>query len=444
MKSIQHRLGVGLVISLVIVGLGLLQTSLWLFESSLRSNLQGHLEEEAEGLMAAIIHDSQGWQLDGSRINPRYRRAFSGYYFRIQVAEQLWRSRSLWDTSPTWPEQAGLHTDLIRGPQNQHLLSYRAVYHRAHQEVIIDVAQDYSPILHSFQRIRLSGFILTGVALLILLLMQRYAIKTALQPLERARKQIAQLQQGDRQQLDFDAPEELQPLVAQINHLLVHTEATLKRSRNALGNLGHALKTPLAVLNTLIQHEELSQYPELKHSLQEQLGQIQQRVSLELNRARLATDVLPGRHFDCQEELPALFKTLGMIHGSHLRLDWHAPAHCHLPRDREDMLELLGNLLDNACKWAKNRIQLDIQSTPDGYRLLIDDDGPGIPPTQRQQALTRGTRLDEQPAGHGLGLDIVGDIINAWHGQWALEESPLGGLRVRIELPSKRETLSSA
>ena len=148
-----------------------------------------------------------------------------------------------------------------------------------------------------------------GFALLALLLLQRYAMGLALRPLERARQQIAQLQQGQRQQLDQQAPVELQPLVEQINHLLSHTEETLQRSRHALGNLGHALKTPLAVLGSLVQREELAAHPELRASLLEQLEQIQQRVSRELGRARLSVDVLPGAHFDCDAELPALFDT---------------------------------------------------------------------------------------------------------------------------------------
>ncbi len=152
------------------------------------------------------------------------------------------------------------------------------------------------------------------MAVLVLLLLQRYAVKLALRPLERARAQIAQLQQGKRQQLDRDAPAELQPLVEQINHLLQQTEQTLERSRNALGNLGHALKTPLAVLNSLTLHDELAAHPALQADLREQLAQIEQRVSRELGRARLAGEALPASHFDCQAELPALFETLAMIH----------------------------------------------------------------------------------------------------------------------------------
>lgn len=228
---------------------------------------------------------------------------------------------------------------------------------------------------------------------------------------------------------------ELQPLVAQINHLLTQTEETLQRSRHALGNLGHALKTPLAVLGSLIQREELAAHPQLHAALQEQLGQIQQRISRELTRARLAGDVLPGAHFDCAAELPALLDTLRMIHQRDIQLRWTAPSDCRLPWDREDMLELLGNLLDNACKWANSEVVLSIERSAAGYRLRVDDDGPGIPAAERAPVLDRGTRLDERAEGHGLGLGIVRDILSAWGGTLSLQDSPLGGLQVQIELP---------
>lgn len=438
MRSIQRSLSLGLAAVLVIVGLVLLQTSLWLFESGLQRSLETDLREETEGLLLAVVRGSDGMKLDTQRLNPRYQRAFSGHYFRIELPGRTWRSRSLWDASPDWPDATGLAPELLAGPQGQRLLAYTAHYRRERQPIVISVAQDYSPILDSFARVRLGGLGLVGVALLVFVLLQRYAVSLALRPLERARQQIAQLQQGQRQQLDQQAPVELQPLVEQINHLLSHTEETLQRSRHALGNLGHALKTPLAVLGSLVQREELAAHPELQASLLEQLEQIQQRVSRELGRARLSVDVLPGAHFDCDAELPALLDTLAMIHRSDLELRWHAPAGCRVPRDREDMLELLGNLLDNACKWARSRVELTIEQTRDGFVLLVDDDGPGIPAAQREQVINRGVRLDERAEGHGLGLGIVSDILTAWRGAWSLEESPLGGLRVRIALPAVR------
>jgi signal transduction histidine kinase len=177
--------------------------------------------------------------------------------------------------------------------------------------------------------------------------------------------------------------------------------------------------------------------PEVRAQLREQLEQIQQRLSRELNRARLAGDALPGAQFDCDAELPGLLSTLGMIHGEGLELSQQVPPGLLLPWDREDLLELLGNLLDNACKWADSQVQLSIEELPEHYRLLIDDDGPGIPEAARAQVLERGTRLDEQVTGHGLGLGIVRDIVEAWGGRMTLEQSPLEGLRVCIELPRR-------
>ena len=438
MKSIQRSLSIGLISALLLIGLLLVQTSLWLFETGLRRNLADDLREETEGLLIAMVRGTEGFKLDATRLNPRYQRAFSGHYFRIELPTRSWRSRSLWDAEPAWPSDNGLARDLVDGPQRQRLLSYRAEYHRDGQLIVISVARDYTPILESFAQVRLGGLGLVGVALFILLLLQRYAVKLAMRPLERARRQIAQLQQGERQQLDIQAPVELQPLVEQINHLLAHTDETLKRSRHALGNLGHALKTPLAVLGSLVRHEELQAHPQLQAALREQLEQIQQRVARELGRARLAGDVLPGAYFDCAAELAPLFDTLHMIHHRGLHLHWHTHEDCRLPWDREDMLELLGNLLDNACKYARSEVLLSIEPTPEGYLIRVEDDGPGIPEDQREAVLERGIRLDERAEGHGLGLGIVRDILAAWNGRLTLGQSALGGLQASVHLPAHK------
>ncbi|MGH8465920.1 MAG: ATP-binding protein, partial [Pseudomonas sp.] len=335
------------------------------------------------------------------RISSAYKRPFSGYYFRIDFEGGNWRSRSLWDLDMPAPAASGLHTDLKLGPENQQLLVLRSDYRRFGQSISISVAQDYTPVRDQFRRMQQIGLGLGLVALILILVAQRITVTRSLRPLERAREQIAQLQQGKRSQLDTEVPSELEPLVAQINHLLAHTEDSLRRSRNALGNLGHALKTPLAVLLSLASSEQLRDVPQVRAQLREQLEQIQQRLSRELNRARLAGDALPGAQFDCDTELPGLLSTLGMIHGEGLELSQQVPAGLLLPWDREDLLELLGNLLDNACKWADSQVQLTVEAQPACYLLIIDDDGPGIPESDRQQVLERGTRLDEQIDGHG-------------------------------------------
>ncbi|QVM95015.1 sensor histidine kinase [Pseudomonas sp. SORT22] len=437
MKSIQARLSLGLIAVLVLVGLALAQISLWLFEAGLQRYLETGLRKESENLLVALVRGQTGLELDERRISSAYKRPFSGYYFRIDFDGGNWRSRSLWDMDMPAPQTPGLHAGLELGPEGQQLLVLRADYRRLGQAISISVAQDYTPVRDGFRRMQQIGLGLGLVALLLILVLQRITVTRSLRPLERAREQIAQLQQGQRSQLDTQVPTELEPLVAQINHLLAHTEDSLRRSRNALGNLGHALKTPLAVLLSLASSERLKDLPQVRAQLRDQLEQIQQRLSRELNRARLAGDALPGAQFDCDAELPGLLSTLGMIHGEGLELSKQVPPGLLLPWDREDLLELLGNLLDNACKWADSEVQLSIEEQPQRYCLWIDDDGPGIPQTAREQVLERGTRLDEQVDGHGLGLGIVRDIVEAWGGQMRLLESPLGGLRVSIELPRR-------
>ncbi|MFA7943115.1 sensor histidine kinase [Pseudomonas brenneri] len=437
MRSIQRRLSLGLISVMVIVGLVLAQTSLWLFEMGLQRYLESGLRNDSENLLVALVRGPGGVQLDEQRLSPAYQRPFSGHYFRIDFSDHHWRSRSLWDQELPQLPQAGLKGNLQLGPEGQQLLILRSDYKRFGQAISISVAQDYTPVRESFRLMRQVGLVLGLAALLLILVLQRVTVRRALRPLETAREQIAQLQQGQRSQLDTQVPVELEPLVAQINHLLAHTEDSLKRSRNALGNLGHALKTPLAVLLSVASSEQLKDRPQLAKLLREQLTQVQQRLNRELNRARLAGETLPGALFDCDSELPGLLATLNMIHGEHLDLSYHVHPGLQLPWDREDLLELLGNLLDNACKWADAEVHLSIEQTVHNYQLIVEDDGPGIPESQRDQVFSRGTRLDEQTHGHGLGLGIVRDIVEVWGGALQLHESELGGLKVLIELPRR-------
>lgn len=437
MKSIQARLSLGLISVLLIVGLVLAQTSLWLFEVGLQRYLESGLRNDSELLLVALVKGPDGLQLDEHRLSPGYQRPYSGHYFRIDFEDGHWRSRSLWDLELPQPDQTGLYADLKLEKSDQSLLLLHQEYRKFGQQISITVAQDYSPVKASFQRVQQIGLGLGLAALILILVLQRVTVRRALRPLDKARAQILQLQQGQRSQLDNQVPLELEPLVAQINHLLAHTEDSLKRSRNALGNLGHALKTPLAVLISIAEGKRYDLPAPVRQTLREQLQQIQHRLERELNRARLSGDALPGSHFNCDAELPGLFSTLRMIHGEHLDLINQVSPGLTLPWDREDVLELLGNLLDNACKWADSMVSLDIRHQDQSYLLLINDDGPGIPEVRRDEVLGRGNRLDEQVDGHGLGLGIVKDIVESWGGALQLLESQSGGLQIRIQLPDR-------
>lgn len=422
---------------MVLVCVVLAQTSLWLFELGLQRYLEAGLRNESESLLIALVRGQNGLQLDEHRLSPAYQRPYSGHYFRIDFPEGHWRSRSLWDLEIPDPGSGGLHASYELGQTGQSLLLLKADYRKFGQDISITVAQDYTPVRASFLRVQQIGLGLGLAALLLILALQRVTVRRALRPLDRAREQLVQLQQGKRSQLDEQVPVELEPLVSQINHLLEHTEDSLRRSRNALGNLGHALKTPLAVLFSAIAGPQFDAHPALRNILREQLEQIQQRLTRELNRARLSGDTLPGARFDCDAELTGLFATLRMIHGGHLNLEMQVQPGLSLPWDREDILELLGNLLDNACKWADSEVLLIMNRQETRFCIVVEDDGPGIPEARREEVFGRGARLDEQITGHGLGLGIVRDIVQAWGGNLQLEASHSGGLRVCIDLPDR-------
>ncbi len=435
--SIQRQLTFSLAMLLIVVGLLLAQAGLWIVDRGLRQHMQDNLQEQAESLLGALIKGPEGLELNSQYHDVAFLKPFSGSYFVIELDQQRWRSRSLWDFEMPEIEQAGFSQQLQAGPEQQQLLIYQGQYRRYKTDIKITVAHDYSPVLISFEKAQMIGVGLGGVALLLTLLLQWHLVRRALRPLEQTRIQIEQLQLGQRSQLEQDTAIELQPLVQQVNRLLHHTEEHLQRSRKGLGNLGHALKTPLAVLMSLLQRDELQKQPELLALIQEQLEHIEQRITRELTRARLSGDALPGAFFICEQELPELFAVMNHLHGSLLTLAWHATPELRLPYEHDDLLEMLGNLLDNACKWADSRVELSIEQQGSNYCLRVDDDGPGIEHSQRQRAQQRGSRLDEHSSGHGLGLDIVRDIVEALGGQLYLLDSPCGGLRVEINLPTR-------
>lgn len=435
--SIQRQLTFSLAMLLIVVGLVLAQAGLWIVDRGLRHHMQSNLQAQAESLLAALVKGPQGLELISNHHDAAFLKPFSGDYFIIEFNQQRWRSRSLWDFELPKINQQGFSEQLQPGPRQQKLLMYQVQYRRYKTDITVTVAHDYSPILASFKQAQIIGGILGLLALLLTLLLQRQLVRRALRPLEQARVQIEQLQLGQRNQLELNAPLELQPLVQQVNRLLLHTEERLQRSRKGLGNLGHALKTPLAVLMSVLQRQELQRQPELSALIQDQLEHIEQRINRELTRARLSGDALPGAFFKCSEELPSLFLLMNRVHGDVLTLNWYAAPTLSLPWERDDILEMLGNLLDNACKWADSQIELTIDQQADNYYIRVDDDGPGIEESLREQVQQRGSRLDEQSLGHGLGLGIVRDIVEALQGTLELQHSPLGGLRVVICLQSR-------
>jgi signal transduction histidine kinase len=428
--SIQRTLALGLSASVAVVALVLGLVALLLSENTVRDYARAGLDDDAVSVLAALERRGEALALDSTALLPSYQTPLSGRYFTVDAAGQHFRSRSLWDTELSMPQQAGLVPGFSTGPNGQQLLVLRREFRRLGTDVVIVVATDMAPLLTRFRNIGMVLLGLTVCALLLLLLMQRYWMRHALAPLKRTQQQLLELQQGRRELLQTDAPLELTPLINEINHLLQYSRESMKRSRHALGNLGHALKSPLGVLFVLADKAD----DDLKPQLRAQLEHIQRRVSRELGRARASGEALFGTAFTPHEDLPLLIDTLRRSRQRELQITWTAPQG-QLPFEQDDMLELLGNLLDNACKWARNCIDVKLSIDSGALVLQVDDDGPGVAPELRETLLARGTRLDESVEGHGLGLGIVSDLVAVYHGTLSFDTAEPGGLRVCVRLP---------
>lgn len=368
-----------------------------------------------------------------------YRQPYSGHYFRVSQGDQLLRSRSLWDADFSVPPlRAGEEWRGRRaGPDGQRLLVVAQAVATRGQPRILAMAEDTRQLEASLHRLTLGIAVFAALMLLGLLWLQRELIRHSLQPLRRLQTQLLQMERGERYDLPTQGvPKEILPLVQRLNNLLALLAVRLERSRKAAGNLAHTLKTPLAVLTQMADDPTL--VGACRSQLLAQVGTMRNTIERELRRARLAGGSLPGR-FDLREELEALLDTLQRIYRDKpLTLEVSTSnEEAQFAGDREDFLELMGVLLDNAFKWARSRIRLEVSGGA-VLNIAIEDDGPGVLPEQRARLLGRGQRLDESPAGAGLGLAIASDIVEQYQGELSLETAKLGGLRVALRLPGRQ------
>lgn len=432
--SLTRRLDLGLLASVLVVMLLLAHGSVMLFDHVMRDYLTERLREDAESLATLPVDSDNNVQLDPLRLRASFNQVYSGQYFVIDIDDSIHlRSRSLWDYRL---KPISGHTAQIRqGPEGQSLLVWTGQYHRGDHHFTITTALDYTTVTRRLDWLRLCIWALGGVLAILLVFIQRRVIRLGLKPLGRLQRELAQLHEGKRMALETRVPDEISPFVDELNHQLRRIERVLHRSRDGIGNLGHALKTPLSVMETQLARQELEQFPDLRRSLQERLDEIHRLVERELQRARLDTgEVSTAARFKPDTDLPPLIETLREIY-PHIAFVDDSPTLPPLPWDRDELLEVLGNLLDNAGKWANGLARLTLSREAAVLIMKVEDDGPGIPPEQRSRVTGRGTRLDEQVSGHGLGLGIVEQIVHHHGGTLAMGESTLGGLEVTVRLP---------
>lgn len=457
MRSLRWRL---LCVTLVAVSLGLLVAGLLLsnlFRTHVTAQFEGQLKRRLDQLAAVLEPDTaERPRLKAAMGDPRWDAPYSGLYWQIEALEGahaatgrvVLRSRSLWDDALSLPQEplpAGeLRRHLITGPSGQALMAFeRRVWfvppeadpaqHRPGQGWRLVVAGDRAELEAAVagfaQQLGLFLAVL-GAALLAVVWAQ---VTLGLRPLRKLQTAVQAVRQGQVQRLSGDFPAEIDPLVQDFNQVLDQNEQVVRRARQMAGNLAHAIKTPLAVISSLAAQQE---------QVQEQVATIRHQVDWHLGRARAAGAGVAGLRTEVGPVLQGLARVMRRVHAQRpdqpaLNVELSPVAEGLLfAGESQDLQEMVGNLLDNACKWAHSRVLLSARIEQGRLLIVVEDDGPGLSEAERGQVFGRGVRADERVPGTGLGLDITRELAALYHGEVQLGVARLGGLKAELLLPT--------
>lgn len=422
---------VGALAALLVTGIGgwLLRQQL---QDTLRHSFAQRLHSQAEYLTGNLerLPDSEQLRWRG-RQSDEFSRIFSGWYWQVDYQGETLSSRSLWDS-----QLATADAPLEDPAHGLYRLS------DARQRPLLGIARDididgvpgrlhiYGPAAEADSELaRLERILWLTQALLLFLLtgVGVVQVRFGLAPLRRLRQRLAAVHAGSETTIGQHYGPDLNPLAGELDQILASNAKIVNRARSRAADLSHALKKPLAVLggDPLIQQQA---------ELHEQIASMSRLIDRHLARASIGAGSIAT--IALQPPIEALFALMQRLHGER-QLAWQVelPADLRWRGEPTDFEEMLGNLLDNAGKWAKQRVRLTARIAPDSVSLLIDDDGPGLSPEQIRQSATRGQRFDERVEGSGLGLVIARDIAVSYGGDLTLGPSPLGGLRVTLQLP---------
>ncbi|ANQ26112.1 histidine kinase [Vibrio natriegens] len=366
--------------------------------------------------------------------DPRFNRPYSGLYWSASTKTHLERSRSLWDKRIEYKE---LDKDAY-GARDEKLITLEKVLYLPDYNgpIHVVVGIDEAPIKNTLQTLigqlwLILGLLFAGVITVILV-----QIAWSLSPLTKLQKELAELKSGNKTSLEETYPKEISPLISDLNALLFHYQELLERARNHAGNLSHALKTPLSVLKNEVRTLDTT----VQSRLDEPLNQIQSHIDYHLGRARMAgsMNILSVKANPAQR-VDAISMAFDKVYAQRdITLVNELDSELNVAVEKSDLDEMLGNLLENSYKWANRMIRVHSTQDKENIRLIIEDDGPGIPQEQLERVTQRGFRLDEETPGSGLGLNIVSEMAHSYRGQLDLEASKMGGLKATLILQRSR------
>jgi signal transduction histidine kinase len=441
MRSLLAPLIIGLALSLAAM-IGVQWSVVRIaIDDVMQDYIAGELAQDAEEMLSSLSVLPNGeTTLTLGHFDPVYLSPSSGRYFQILVDGAIaLRSPSLAGESlAMMPMDRGQRrVSHVAGPKGHALLLGATGHELQGRLITIEVAADMTPMQSEFDRLRTRYTQASVIMFVLLVVLQAGIVRLALAPLRRTQADVSRLESGEIGQLSEGVPSEVLPLVHEVNRLLALLTQRLQRSRESLGNLAHALKGPLTVLTHMVDDEQKRRDPLLGRQMAEQLGMLRNRIDSELRRARVAGGRAPGAMLDLPAEIEALAATLRKMYGDRkLDIACQVDSAAQFRGDREDFFELCGNLLDNACKWARSRVRVSVRDA-NGMVLVIEDDGRGCSPQDLSLLAKRGVRLDEATAGNGLGLAIAGSIASSYGAKMHFGCSQeLGGFEVMVSFPA--------
>lgn len=367
--------------------------------------------------------------------NPRFQSPYSGLYWALTVNDTQIRSRSLWDAKIT-----GNDDDGYIGPDEQSLLVVKRKFllPEIDEPVELAIAANQDKLMATLKKLTHGLWLILLTMAVGILVLTWLQVSWSLWPLKKLQQNLKNVREGNSTELTGFYPLEVRPVIDDLNALLFHYQELLERARNHAGNLSHALKTPIAVLNnevTLLDEEA-------KQKLSPPLQQLQQHIDYHLGRARMAgaANILAAKTAP-STRVDAISMAMDKVYAHrNVVLVNELDSELSVAVEKRDLDEIIGNLIENSYKWSNSLIRVH-QTDSDAHQvtIIIEDDGPGIDASEYESVLKRGVRLDETTPGTGLGLNIVSELAHSYRGNLTLNSSSLGGLKAELLLPLPRK-----
>lgn len=414
-----------------------------LFRDHAEAELTRRMAHQVDELVAALaVTPDGGLAATRELSDPLFRQPLSGFYWQATLAgHPPLRSRSLWDQAlaaavPNGTGESG-RPRRIQGPDGKPLLAWVREFNLpdAAGPVVVTVAAETVLVEEATQSFTRALALCLGVLAAGLIGAAVVQVRIGLRPLRRLGQSLRDLREGRSDRVLGHFPDEVQPLVEDLNTVLNEHARMVERAGTQAGNLAHALKTPLAVIaNDAMECADRA----AGQRIADEAARMRRHIDFHLTRARAAASVdIPGSRAPVAPVVEGLARAIRLLNaGRELTVEIAPGEEAAFRGAAQDLQEMLGNLLENAAAWATGRVAVAWRVAGDRLVLTVDDDGPGIPEAARTLALTRGGRLDESVPGSGLGLAIVVELAALYRGSLALESSPLGGLHAVLDLPA--------